>query len=272
MPIVLLEKKKGSRSALIAADVASSRLELRYLLAGTMDDALIHTFLKSGILPPTYGGMFKQRYRIDCIGWGAWDVVVEYEPLVPKEPGQSVTEFEIGGGTAHITHSRLTVERYSWIDGQEAPDYEGAIGVTDGTVEGCDVHAPGFTWTETHWIPAPLVTAAYLALLDEMTPSVNAFAWRWHEAGEVLFLGVRGALRGPDYYEMSYRFARSRNRDDIKIGGDVAKVIYKEGWQYAWTRFANKKDEVAKATVRVPVSTHVEDVYAQEDFYNLGIG
>jgi len=271
MPIVLLEKKKGSRTATITADAVSSRLALRFLLVGTMDDLVIHTFLKSGVLPPTYGGMWKQDYTIDCIGWGAWDVTVNYAPLQPREPGFVVIEGEIGGGTQHITHSLGTAFRYSWVPNQSAPDYEGAIGVTKDTVEGCDIHAAGHTWSETHTVPAALVTEDYIDLLDWMSPSVNLVQWRRHAAGEVLFFGARYARQGADQWQFTYRFAKSRNSDSIKIGGDPSKVVSKQGWQYLWSRFADKYDNLAKKIVRAPLATYVENVYTPADFYDLGI-
>lgn len=93
--------------------------------------------------------------------------------------GESSFAFDTGGGTTHITQSLQTVAKYP----ADAPDFKGAIGVHNDSVEGTDITIPVYNFKETHYLPALLVTPAYKATLFTVTGKVNAFPFKGFAPG-----------------------------------------------------------------------------------------
>ena len=255
-----------SREATEGVDNPS--VDLHYIVQGTEDDGQVRTLVESTV-PAFYAGLVFQSYHIAHQGGGIWDVTVRYGQIEPKDTGASTFFFETGGGTQHITQSIQTVNRYA-PPGKTAPDFKGAIGVTSDAVEGTDITVPIYQFTETHYIPADLVTGAYKATLFALTGKVNNGPFRGFAAGEVLFLGASGAKRGHADWEITFRFAASPNVTGLQVG-DIPG-INKKGWEYLWVRYADDQDSAANALVKRPVAAYVEQVYQYGDFSLLGIG
>lgn len=271
MPAVIVERTR-SRASQIAVDSAGGSIDLAYYVLGTGDDLAVRALVEATV-PTTYGGMYFQSYAIEPLGRSTWDVRAKYQSTPPKSATSTVRQFDTSGGSHHVTVSRQTVDAYSFTD-EEPPDYMGAIGVNGDSVEGCDVVIPQFTFSITAYIPQALVTSAYRATLFQMTGRTNQDPWDGFEAGEVLFLGAQGSVRGLDLWEITFKFAASQNRrgaNKLTIGRSDVQVE-KGGWEYLWVRYADRVDGVARALVRVPVSAYVERVYDEGDFLSLGIG
>lgn len=271
MAAVIVERVKSRRSQ-IAVDTSGGAIDLNYFVLGTDDDVSVRALVES-FVPPTYGGMYFHYYTIEPVGRSMWDVQAKYLSTPPKSSTATVVSFDTTGGTHHITFSRETVRSYSFTD-EEAPDYQGAIGVNGDSVEGSDVVIPQFTFQITAYLPQAVVTAEYRNLLMQLTGKTNLGDWSDYLEGEVLFLGAQGSVRGLDFWEITYKFAVSRNRhapDTLPIGREELQVE-KGGWEYLWVRYADKVDGVARALVRVPVAAYVERVYDADDFTQLGIG
>ena len=128
------------------------------------------------------------------------------------EKGDWRWEFDTTGGTQKITQSKENVHNYA-PSGKTAPDYHGAIGVTDDSVEGCEIVVPQFKWTETHQLDADEVTWDYSQTLYDLTGKTNADDFRGFSAGQVLFHGGKGSqsAKNPDLVEMTFSFAASRD-------------------------------------------------------------
>ena len=62
----------------------------------------------------------------------------------------------------------------------------------------------------------------------------------------------------------------SKNEQNLTIGEFTD--ISKEGWQYLWVLYNTVEDAGAKALVKRPQAVYVEDIYAKDDFSQLGIG
>jgi len=62
----------------------------------------------------------------------------------------------------------------------------------------------------------------------------------------------------------------SPNRSNIVVGEITG--IARKGWEYLWVRYADAKDDTAKAIVKKPVAAYVEKVYEEGSFAGLGIG
>lgn len=274
MPAIIAERKRSRRSQ-IAVDSAGGSIDLNCFVLGTSDDLAVRALVES-FAPPEYGGMYFHSYTIDPLSEFLWDVQLKYFSTPPKSATSTVFSFDTTGATHHITVSRETIASYSFND-EEAPDYQGAIGVNGDSVEGCDVVIPQFTFQITAYVPQAVVTAAYRATLFRLTGKTNDAPWEGFEEGEVLFLGAQGSVRGLDFWELTFKFAASQNRLADSPGGELPigrneLLVEKRGWEYLWVRYADKVDGVARALVRVPVAAYVERVYDAGDLTELGIG
>ena len=192
----------------------------------------------------------------------------QQEASEPPETGESVYNFEIGLETLHITQSIETIHKIGQA-GDTAPDYKGAINVTDDSVDGCDISVPIYNWSETHWVPHASVTNTYIGKLFHLTGKVNNAAFRTFEAGEVLFLGASGSRRGSADWEITFRFSAKPNKTNIHVG-DLT-VPNKKGWEYLWVRYHEVEDTAAKMMVMKPHSAYVEKVYEDGDFSDLEV-
>jgi len=187
-----------------------------------------------------------------------WEGTATYAEVevVKKEIGESTYRFSTGGGSRHITTSRGTT---AYVASGTAPDYKNAIGVTNDGVEGVDIVVPKFEWSETHTIAAASVTAAYIAILKNLTGKTNSGTWNGYAAEEVLFLGAEGSKRGDGDWEISFNFAAADNVTGKTVGGISGVAI--KAWDYVWIRFRTVEDTAAKKMVKQAEAVYVEKVY-----------
>ena len=129
---------------------------------------------------------------------------------------------------------------------------------------------PVYQFSETHYLDDAVVTGAHKATLFAITGTVNNAWFKGFAAGECLFLGASGSMRGGGDWEITFRFAASPNVTGLSIGPIFG--IDKKGWEYLWVRYADVEDEDAKMLVKRPISAYVEQVYNLTNFAGLGIG
>lgn len=254
------------RSGTVNNDRASA--ELVYKVYGTTNDATAQAAALSEA-PATHRGLPLVGSTIDEILVGVFEVVVSYSSIDIPETGESEFSFEIGAGSQHITQSLETIAIYA-PDGETAPDFKGAIGVTDDSVEGVDISVPVYRFSEKHIIAAASVTGAYKALLFEATATTNNASFKGFAAGEVLFQGASGTTRNQSEWEVTFNWAASKNETDLVVG-DISGIA-KKGWEYMWVRYREVKDDDAGRIVRRPSSVHIERVYKASNYALLGVG
>ncbi|MCI0364949.1 MAG: hypothetical protein L0219_13810 [Phycisphaerales bacterium] len=266
MPVVV-EEKFDSRVSVVGANPS---VELRYIVFGTNNDLTAKSELADES-PDEYDGLPRQSIQIEPLANDIWDGTVRYGSAesTPPQTGESSFAFETGGGTQHITHSKSTVGIFA-PSGIVAPNFQGAIGVTDNGVDGVDITVPVYHFSETHFIAASAVTAGYKATLFFLTGKVNNGNFKGFASGECLFLGASGAKRGNEDWEISFRFAGSPNVTGLAVGPITG--IAKKGWEYLWVRYSEVEDTSAKVLVKRPVAAYVERVYDLGNFAGLGIG
>ena len=262
MPVTVAEKWESRESTL--GDDAS--VELRFVIHGTDDDATANSALLANS-PLVHGGLVRLTAHTERIAEQTWEGTVRYGEA--PTPGDSSFSFDTGGGSQHLTQSISTTGSYA-APGQTAPDFRGAIGVTPDAVEGIDVTVPVYHFSETHFVPAGLVTPAYKAARFQLTGRVNNAPFKGFVAGEVLFLGASGSKRGADDWEINFKFAASPNATGLTVGNITG--ISKAGWDYLWVRYEDAEDTTAKALVKRPIAAYVERVYPWGSFSTLGIG
>ena len=262
MPIV--EEKYGR----ILSDESA---EITYIIRDIPTDVDARTELLIAS-PASHNGLVRSDAQVEEIHDRIWLGTVRYAPSAanPPQTGESSFAFETRGGTQHITQSLATVASYASPDIPAAPNFDGAIGVTEDSVDGVDITVPVYTFSETHYLSPGAVTTAYKGTLFALTGCVNDAAFKGLTAGECLFLGAAGTKRGDDPWEISFAFAGSPNVTGLSIGSIVG--IEKKGWEYIWASYRQTEDTAAKMLVRKPIAAYVERVYREGNFSSLGIG
>lgn len=256
----------------------SAGRELIYDVVGTDDESAVEALLLA-TAPGTYSGLAVESVSAEPAGNGVWKGYVRY---ARREDDDEYT-FDIGGGTQRMLQSLATVARYA-APYTVAPDFQGAINVSEDRVEGVDVPVSSYDFMETHRFTFPNLAAerAYQFLLSRMCPAVNNATFRGFAAGECLFRGVSGSKRGDDAWSLTFRFSCSPNVFNATIGADtvgyggygegVISGIDKLGWDYLWVRYADFEDDDATALVKRPVAAYVERLFQFADFSLLDIG
>lgn len=262
---------------------ANASAEKRFVITDATDEteALTTLAAAAGTL---YQGMSRQSYGVEPIGDPTdtlkWYGTVTYGPSsysANRVAGESVYSFDIGSENQHITQSIATSRKYP----AEAPDYQGAINVSgvgsEMTVDGVDIFTPQYQFSETHYIDYDDVDDAYKTAIYNLVGTTNDDTFRSRAAGEVLFLGASGSVRGDNVdWEITFNFAVSPNRTDITIG-DYDNIV-KGGWEYLWVRYEKTIIEEEGSggenlidLAPAPKYIYVEQVYQSGDFDGLGI-
>jgi hypothetical protein len=242
----------------------TSERELIFDIQGTEDEDEVLALLE-GEAPAAYKGLVIESTSADPIGGGIWKGRARYKYI---ESSNEYT-FDTGGGTNKITQSISTVNSYP-APGFTAPNFKGAIGVSDDKVEGVDITTPKFEFSETHRFDNTFVASGYKVLLFQMTGKVNNSSFKGLAAGECLFLGASGTQRGDELWSITFKFSGSQNATGLTIG-DITGIA-KKGWEYLWVRYIDHEDTAAHMLIKKPVVAVVEQVYLTADFSTLGIG
>ena len=172
--------------------------------------------------------------------------------------------FNTTGGTVHLSQSLRTMGRYP-APGQTAPNYEGAIGVTQSSVDGVDVPAPALNWTKRKKFK--FLSNSYIFQMVALTGSINASSWRGFSPGEALFLGAEGGEDDQNFVELVYHFAIKPTQYNFSIGSIT--IPKKRGWDYIWVR--HKEKIVGDRVLTVPAAAYVEQVHPEGNFSVLAL-
>ena len=254
------------RKGTVNNDKASA--DLLYMVWDTTSDSTAQAAALA-TAPATHRGLPLIGSDITETGPGVWEVTVSYSSRDIPEAGESEFSFEIGTGNQRITQSLQTVASYAPA-GETAPDFQGAIGVTEKSVEGVDITVPVYRFSETHILSTATVTSAYKALLFAATATTNSASFKGFAAGEVLFQGASGSRRQTDDWQIQFNFAASPNVTGLTVGSITG--VDKGGWEYMWVRYQQVADETAGRIVRRPLAVYIERVYEATNYSLLGIG
>ena len=273
-----IAEKAESRAA---SQGDQNSIELQYNVMEAADEAAALAALIAQS-PATWGNLVRKNCRVEPVGDGSsyWNGTVAYGGATStRQTGTQTLSFDTTGGTQHITQAKEHVST-TYYEGDTPPDFQGAIGVTDDSVEGCDITVPQFSFAVTRYVSAVDLTETYVGNLFTLTGKTNNAAWSVtgtvqsvpltlsFAEGEVLFLGASGSPRGDDSWEITLRFAASPNATDLLVGGIT--VPAKKGWEYLWVQYKDAKDTNAKCIVKKPKRVIVDRVYDAGDFSLLG--
>ncbi len=215
--------------------------------------------------PATYDGRYLAEWTVDEQGAGLWSGSLRYT----RDSSDDEFTFATGGGTQNITQSLSTIASYA-PTGMTAPDFGGAIGVSEDRVEGTSIVVPTYQFTETHRFSDTFVASGFKLVLFGLTGRFNNASFKGLAAGEALFLGATGTKRGVDAWSITFSFAGSANVTGQTVG-DITGID-KLGWDYLWVRYADFADGFAYSLVKRPVAVMIERVYQPGDFSLLSIG
>ncbi len=172
--------------------------------------------------------------------------------------------FNTTGATTHINQSLVTRGVYP-APGKVAPNYRGAIGVSDSGVAGVDITIPAFEFSVRKKFE--FVSTEYLLAMVAMTGRVNSQPWSIFAPGETLFLGGEGGEDEQNWVDVTYHFAARPNEIGLTIG-NIAGVS-KRGWDYLWVKHG--EEVIGDRVLQVPEAAYVEQVYPEANFAALGI-
>jgi hypothetical protein len=238
--------------------------ELVYDVVDTDDESEVESLIL-GQAPSIYQSRTLDSISAEPFGGGVWKGYARY---IQWEDTKEYT-FETGGGTTRITQSIATIASYA-PPGLTAPNFNGAIGVSEDRVEGVDIVIPAFQFSETHIFSDASVSQAYKDVLTVLTGRVNAATFRNRAEGEVLFLGASGSRRGDGMWPITFRFSVSPNATGLTVGGITG--IDKGGWHYLWARYGDFADMTSFSLVKRATAIVVDQVYYPGNFSLLNIG
>lgn len=265
MPAIAAEKYRGR-----SLDKESA--EIVWVVKGTDSDTDARTAVTTAT-PTTHDSKPLDHVKVEQEADEVWYCTAVYQRPGGATVEESSFSFDTGGGSQHITQSKLTVDSAGGgLYTAAAPDFGGAIGVNgtgiNSTVEGCDIVVPVYQFSETHIFADAAVTTGYKSALFALTGTVNDATFRECAAGECLFLGASGSKRGTGDWEITFRFSASPNKTAINIDG---MEVDKKGWEYLWVYYEDQLDATANIMVKKPIGVYVEKVYDDGDFDGLGL-
>jgi len=276
MPTVVLESWTSGRIEVSNNPYA----EFEYLVSGTDNAVAAVAALgaeianEAGGAPLQSAGISRRISETIWSGYARYGIGERGEEE-RRQPGDVTYSFDASAGTAHITNSLETVGRYANF-GRAVPDYQGAINVTEDTVEGVDIYVPQLQLEYKGWFHPSAVTNDYVAQLMRMTATTNNAPFKGFAAGELLFLGPIGQRKNAESWEITFRFAASPNETDLQVG--TITGIAKKGWEYLWIRYEDALNSESSSgssprkLVKAPVHVLVERVYHASNYALFGLG
>ncbi|MCB0912182.1 MAG: hypothetical protein KDB60_11265 [Propionibacteriaceae bacterium] len=267
---VSFREKFKSRHTVAGGSPSVEIVHLADVVGETNEDLAIKTAALA-TLPDTYDDKPRQSIEIEELAPDLWQVTTTYAftfgSFVLASDG-SASSFDTTGGTRRVTQSIRTVSSYA-IGTANAPDFQGAIGVSESGVEGVDIPDRRFVFRETRIVNDSAVDAAYKAVIWGLTGKVNDADFLGFPAGSVIFHGATGALRSETEWEIVYHFEFQPNATGLSVG--QISDIDKKGWEYLWVVYEPAVDDDAQALVRTPSAVYVEQVVYEGDFSTLDL-
>lgn len=278
-------EKPESRSFSEDANGVPETGEILATVYGTSNEEVVEELCELN-LPAFFRGLLIQGYEVTAQEGEVWDVKADYSRAQPRVPPPSGTppsfesrlsiSFDTSGDTIHLTQSPGS-SGYD-VEGRKveiAENNKGAIRLTDRGVEGIDVNAGGFEWSETHRVPAALITEKYLQNLKKTSWHTNDAEFRGFDKREVLFKGASGSHRQGEDAEITFTFNAKENRSEANGNaatiGDIKNITI-NGHDYVDVRYKDAVDAVGGFQVKVPQQVIVHEIFTPRDFGVLDIG
>jgi hypothetical protein len=273
---------------------------------GSDDPAVIYPAIAAA-LPSTYRGLYLSTYSPSLKGGGWTDIRVHYDRTIPLLKDIFHFSGETTGKTLKRELSLETVRSYTPapLGGVGppalAPDFKGLIGVSEDTIAGVEIPAPGFTFTATKRFYANPVNSGvyaatapsntFLSKIIHLSPRANsaAFSMIWKtqiltfDVKELVFHGaqITDPGRDPDgqeLVELAYKFEYSHTFS-VANGNAITNIfpgvnIEKSGWDYLWVYYKRQMQTPTGGppiACKTPLYVYIERVFELDDFMALGL-
>ena len=250
--------------------------DLIYYTFGEPNEITAETYVLQN-KPATYNGYNFRTYSREQVVVDVYKWTLNYgSPGQQTTTGTATLNFNIGGGTQHITNS-IANSRYrdtSLVTNDM--DFGGTIGVElndDGTkarVRGVEVYVPVLEYSYAEQFLNSDVTDSFIGNIYSVCGGMNNAPFYGRPAGSVLFKGCHGSKKGSEKWEITFDFAYSPNATNLSVGGIT--VTSKRGWDYLDVLYVAKPTRVNGMRVMLPGQATVHQVYPLVDFSLLGIG
>ena len=270
----------------------------RYQVLHTSDDVVAYN-LVSSTAPATLFGMDRVSIRIEPeeidetgSSCNKWVGEVEYsadaeiqdelrtirqraleqseENLEPVAP-RIVRTLTFGTDQVQRKYSMDTLHSIAPTGGDPAPDFNGAIGVEAGQINGAGIESP----IERFTIRAQLTNSEYdnsVANFRGRIAKVNNDNFQGYAAGELLYLGgdFQQTVTWDDEnetnvttWDCTFNFAVSPN-GDVDVRGFPSQA--KQGWDYAWVHYINLNAGTNEPEILEPTGLYIERVYPRASY------
>ena len=271
MSVTVKELFDGSREGERTLDGSRGDTRtMKYLVSGTTDpDTAVDAveIASPATMSTSNGTLKRRRYAYSVAGVNEWIVNVKYDRLKKLVIDESEYEFDIGLQNQKVFQS-LSTTRYAASG--TAPDYQGAINVQDGRIEGVDVGFPVYSFSITKIHDAAQLTQAWRTMVYGLVGKKNSAAIGTEfAAGELLFVGARGRSRAENEVQVTYSFQASPNVGGLTVGSITG--INKKGWDFIWFVYGEVDDTAAGRVVKRPQFAYVEKVIEDGNLSLLGI-
>ena len=192
----------------------------------------------------------------------------KYNAIIP-EIGKYTVSIDTGGGTFTQTQGYRTLGFAP--PNQKAPNFQGAIDVQDGVINGVERIIPALKINVRAKIHRDFIKSpfAYSLLVAKLTGTVNANAFDGAAPGELLFAGASGEVVAEDPM-LSYAFIYSPNVTGLKIG-DIPNIA-KGGHEHLWFNYRSFTDPDSQLSVRIPRAAYSSQIYLPGQFEDMKIG
>lgn len=278
MPLTLTEMP-GRKSTKNVSTGILQYAEMRYVVYQDINDAAVRSFLDQNLPKKYETTLFADTYDLEerTDDPGVWNVLAKFKLPEDQQQNQDAQpvklQFSTGGGSKHLKYSLRTIDSGKIPKGNPdtALPQQGAINVSEDSVEGTDVPCPNLEFGYTYKVKANTVDTLTVHF---MTAKVNSNVYRGFPPGSLLFMGVDGTIDLAVGGELTYKFAARPNlvNQHIGTGNQQSKAFAVDGWDYVWCR-VDKRPAVAPAVgvVNVPTNWYVERTLERADFNLLGI-
>lgn len=258
----------GSGSRTISSDgQVSEEIEHRWLVRGPTSRQQAMAWGENKFPRERDGGL---RTRLDprpvADAVNVWEIVAGYQNVstpdadvdnetafyAPLEP--CAIDVDVGGVSDRVMQfysdsedPEAYVRKFSREEGEETPNFKGAIGVSRDSVNGVERNATVTTWSESWLIPSravftrkparqdqdnrPVARRSYYETVQACANTTNLREFRGYPRGDVLFLGGRFSLRKDatmTVVTLSFSHRRGREPEDDELPG-VMRTSFKVG-------------------------------------------
>lgn len=256
----------------------TTTVSVPWTLSGSFASSTHVDLYVAAALPQLEGYKLLEDFSVTQEGTNDYSVIANYkggetEDTDPGDPngfriGEKSVQFEIMSIGRHMKYSLENISNTAVVS--IAQDFEGAMNVVDGVVEGVDLDPASmaeFSFDVEVNGPTSTITNSWLQSLQSLVGKTNDAPFRGRDIGEVLFAGVRGTVQLLEpITSLSFQFYCIEN-----FVGDIGPFVnvQKLGWQYAWI-WSTTETESGKE-VSKPQSIHVERVYEEADFSGIPV-